>query len=258
MKTRIATLEKELSGKSSARVPNPVINILENGIQNLKHINFKTFKDYNASCVWSASEVSTVKLISFYSNMAADKNYTPELKLKLVYNSLKCYLLDDDKLQESFASQSYQVDSSNAEKIISSLFKRLEFISDDISRKSLCLAKFLLKSSDNRQTLQSSKAVAKSRAFLDIKDVYLDSYYFDEENREYLKNCIIEYTKIKLAARRITRNVSRMYRQWKLRQANGKKPMDYCVFKAATGKMVLKELLDKVTSTLRDVRTQIE
>lgn len=258
LEDKISVLDSDIPDKKTSTINHDIFYVIEQSMQTLSEINSKTVKDYINCCNWSVNDTQISSLISHFHDMLISEVHTQDLKQKIIYNSLKNYLIDEVNVIQDLICNFKIVNETNVSKAIYNITERLEFLCEDIKYKSLCLTKFLLKLIDDHRHYTLCKSKMIKHNFLDLKDVYLDTYYFDEENREYLKNCVLEYARIRFAARKIGRFMVKIIKEKKYTKYGAKKNMDYCVFKAATGKMVLIELLKKISGVIIEVKKDLE
>ena len=231
---------------------------LNTSLDDLNEVYLKNIKNYINIRNFDLNDKPIATLLSYYKNILSTKNDNPDLRLKLIYKSIKTYLLDEENILGSFINEFEVIDESNFEKIINRLVKCFVSLYDDVKYKSLCISKFLIKLFEQHSDLPKEESKINVKPFLNLKDIYLDTYYFDDENRDYLKSCITEYCKIKFAAKTINKHMAKILNNRKSSQIGSKKLMDYCVFKAATGKMVLIELLGKIDSVMYELKNELE
>ena len=113
------------------------------------------------------------------------------------------------------------------------------------------LGSIVISSFSQIQKKLDPKRSKKASAFqLNFKEMYLTDIFFDEENQEYLKNCIVHYCQMRLAQRKIEYCMHQALQKKRRQEQGGFDKMDFAKFKAVTGKSLLKELLTKTEGYL--------
>lgn len=129
-------------------------------------------------------------------------------------------------------------------------------IYDELKKKILALTKFILELFCTELQIEDTVSQGAGGQVLDLRDMYLDKAYFNEENREYIKDCVVEYARTKFAANKIHRAMRKVMAR---RKITGKfKQIDFNMLKVATGKSILQEYLNNIGRSLSNLKANLE
>lgn len=256
LKGKIESLETENETvEKPVKIDKINYELLNENLINIDRIYKKDLKSYLNQIDWDIYKSRLDELLNHYNDMIITKKYDNEIKLKICYTGLKSYLVDEEGLVNFFNKLDIKNRSHYNLDLINLVITQFGSHYNDLKYKILCLTKFLTELFDNDIERATELEILKSHSFLDLKEIFVDSKYFDEENRVYVMELVEDYVRMKFAARKIQRFFRRL-RDNRKKFKSSYKPTDYYVFKAGTGKIILKEILDKMGKCFKKLKSE--
>ena len=171
-----------------------------------------------------------------------DKN-SEKKKILICYKTIINFLINPEKIFQSFSKINKNSEIKEFLKIFENFFINLQ-------KKIYKLTNYLIYSIKEKKKNNNKNFEIKI-----LKDLYLSEKYLDEEDSEYIKECVIQAFKKKKSILKIEKFFLDKFKPKKknMKFQNTYKGIDFCIFKVATGKTILKELLKNSNFLLKKI-----
>lgn len=226
-----------------------IIEILNEKSREFETVYSTSFSDLRDNSPAYLAKVN--KKSSFFETIWQDTRLSDENRFSLLCGNLNALLVHEDGLARlSRKLNDGLSDNGQVDFLVEVLDEFLGFYTH-LKQRIGFLGSIVLASFSQIQKKFDPKKQKKASPFkLDLKEMYLTDIFFDEENQEYLKNCIIHYSQMKCAQRKIEHFMKQALQKKRRQEQGGFDNMDFAKFKAVTGKSLLKELLMKAEGYL--------
>ena len=244
-------------------------NILElkNLIKDLRKKNLLLKREKKKSKIFEKIEKFFERFkIIFFQNFNFDKCDKKEINLKytkfkeiidnhknsekkktlICYNTILKFLINPENLLNDFSK--IEKDSENNTESFFLIFQKFF---EELKTKIYKLTNYLIFSIKEKNKINNKNFENKL-----FKDLYLSEKYLDEEDSGYIKECVIQAFKKKNSISKIERFFLEKFKNKKKNNnkfQNTYKGIDFCIFKVATGKTILKELMKNSNLLLKKI-----
>jgi hypothetical protein len=234
-----------------------VIEVLNEKSRELETIFGTSFNDLADNFQSTQSKIS--KKLQFFKEISKNSKLGFSEKHNVMCNSIKNLLTQDDGLIRLSKRLNEGVsETGHVEFLLEVVDEFISFYSH-IKQRVVFVTSILLKALEELhcKPLITKQANKSSGLKLNLKEMYLTDIFFDEENQAYLKNCIVHYSQMKFAQRKIENFMKSKLATKKKNQNAEIEDMNFGKYKASIGKSLLQELLTKTDGYFKKINQQL-